>query len=265
MTQRRRSNVKPFDFGRDQQLALLPVWLRKRIEVNRFESYRLLEQAQGLIAEGALVLDAGAGEGQYKRYFSHTRYIGLDLAVGDPHWNYGALDVIGDLRFLPFAKNSFDAAVCIQTLEHVNEPMQVINEIGRTLRPGGRFYLSAPMSWHQHQKPHDYFRYTSFGFRHLLEQSNMRVLEMRPMGGYFWFLSFNLQLLHYWLFPKPRSLGLQIVQMPFKLATQFVFFLLLPLVLFYLDRLDRVKDHTLGWVCIAEKVGCDEHAATSTE
>ncbi|MCL4867956.1 MAG: methyltransferase domain-containing protein [Anaerolineae bacterium] len=246
--------MNPFNFGRHQQLALLPDWLHRRIEVNRYESYRLLEQAREQTPPGARVLDAGAGEGQYKHYFAHTRYTGLDLAVGDHAWNYTALDVLGDLRQLPFPDNSFDAAVCIQTLEHVNEPMRVINEIGRVLKPGGRFYLSAPMSWHQHQKPHDYFRYTSFGFRYLLENSGMQVVEMRPMGGYFWFLSFNLQLLHYWLFPKPKSFWLQLLQMPFKLATQAIFFIAIPLLFFYLDRLDKVKDHTMGWVCMAEKI-----------
>lgn len=254
--------MKTINFGRDQQLAALPSWMRKRIEVNRYESYRLLEQAQAQIAPHTFVLDAGAGEGQYKHYFAHTHYVGLDMAVGDANWDYGSLDVLGDLRLLPFADKTFDAAVCIQTLEHVNEPMRVIHEIGRVLKPNGRFYLSAPMSWHQHQKPHDYFRYTSFGFKYLLEQSNMRVLEMRPMGGYFWFLSFNLQLLHYWLFPKPNTLFKQLLQMPFKLFTQLFFFLLFPLVFFYLDRLDKVKDHTMGWVCIAEKIA-DEYAAAT--
>ena len=246
--------MKRIKFGRDEQLGALPDWISKRIEVNRYESYRLLEQAREQTPAGARVLDAGAGEGQYRPYFAHTRYVGLDLAVGDVAWDYSGLDVLGDLRTLPFASGTYDAAVCIQTLEHVNEPMRVINEIGRVLRPGGRLYLSAPMAWHQHQKPHDYFRYTSFGFRYLLENSGMRVVEMRPMGGYFWFLSFNLQLFHYWLFPKPKRLGWQLLQMPFKLATQFVFFLVIPLILFYMDRLDKVKDHTMGWVCIAEKV-----------
>lgn len=245
--------MKPFYFGRDKQLEALPKWISSRIEVNRYETLRLLEQAQAEIPAGARVLDAGSGEGRYRQYFDHTCYTGLDLAVGDVQWDYSGLDTIGNLRQLPFGDETFDAAVCIQTMEHVNEPMQVTKEIGRVLKPGGRYYLSAPMSWHQHQKPHDYFRYTSFGFKHLLENSGMQVLEMRPMGGYFWFLSFNLQLLHYWLFPKPQSLGLQIIQMPFKLATQFIFFFLLPLLLFYVDRLDKVKDHTMGWVCIAEK------------
>jgi SAM-dependent methyltransferase len=251
--------------GRREKLRALPSWLSKRIEVNRYETLRLLEQAQTQISTGARVLDAGSGEGRYRNYFEHTCYTGVDLAVGDEQWDYTGLDVLGDLRKLPFADGSFDAAVCIQTLEHVNEPMKVTNEIGRVLRPGGRYYLSAPMCWHQHQKPHDYFRYTSFGFRYLLEQSGMRVLEMIPMGGYFWFLSFNLQLLHTRLFPKPRNRWTWILQLPFQLVVQSIFFVILPVFLFYLDRLDKTKDHTLGWVCIAEKITEHEHITAIAE
>jgi SAM-dependent methyltransferase len=249
-------------YSRREQLAILPRWVSKRIEVNRLESLRLLEKARSQIQDGDLVLDAGSGEGRYAEYLEHTRYVGLDLAVGDFEWDYSKLDVIGDLRFMPFVDESFDAAICIQTLEHVNEPMLVTKEISRVLKPGGRYYLSAPMAWHQHQKPHDYFRYTSFGFQYLLEKSNMRVVEMRPMGGYFWFLSFNLQMLHHWLFPNPDNQWLRFLLLPIKLVVQFIFFLVLPLILYYMDRLDRVKDHTLGWVCIAEKKTADEYTPT---
>lgn len=241
-------------FTRRRKLGALPNWLRTRIEVNWYESQRLLEQARDQVPAGAMLLDAGSGEGRYKAYFDHTRYVGLDLAVGDDTWDYTGLDTVGNLRKLPFSESSFDAAVCVQTLEHVNDPFQVIGEIGRVLKPGGRFYLSAPQAWHQHQKPHDFFRYTSYGFNHLLEQSGMRILEIRPMGGYFWFLSFNLQMLHFWLFPPVKKRWQWWVQLPFQLAVQAIFFIALPLILFYLDRIDTVKDHTMGWVCIAEKV-----------
>jgi SAM-dependent methyltransferase len=240
-------------FGRQRKFKLMPRWLRTRIEVNWYESSRLLEQAREQIPAGARVLDAGSGEGRYKDFFDHTRYVGLDLAVGDAAWDYTGLDSVGDLRELPFSKDSFDAAICVQTLEHVNDPFQVISEIGRVLKPGGHFYLSAPMSWHQHQKPHDFFRYTSFGFRHLLELSGMRVVEIRPMGGYFWFLSYNLQMLHFYLYPRTTKRWQRWLQLPYQIVTQALFFIMLPLFLFYLDRIDRVKDHTMGWVCIAEK------------
>ncbi len=251
--------------GRDGQLRLLPNWISRRIEVNRYETYRLLEQAQAETAAGARLLDAGSGEGQFAHYFTHTNYTGVDLAVGDKNWDYTGLDALGDLRALPFCDNTFDAAVCIQTMEHVDEPFQVTDEIARVLKPGGRYYVSAPMSWHQHQKPHDFFRYTSFGFRHLLEKSGLKVIDIRPWGGYFWFLSFNLQLLHTILFPKPKNKWLRILQLPFELTVQVIFFIIIPLIFYYLDALDKTKDYTLGWSCVAEKPLADEHLTAVTK
>jgi SAM-dependent methyltransferase len=248
--------------GREGQLALLPKWVSEKLDVHLWETNRLLAQAQRELPPGARLLDAGSGEGQYRHTFEHTRYTGVDLAVGDRTWDYSGLDTQADLSRLPFADDSFDAAVCFQVLEHVNEPAQVIAEIGRTLRPGGRFYLSAPMAWHQHQKPHDFFRYTSYGFTHLIEKAGMRVVEMRPWGGYFWFLSFNFQMMHDRLFPRGDDDLAYLLKLPLILPVYLVFFLLLPLLLFYLDRLDRVKDHTLGWACIAEKLSPDEHHPT---
>jgi hypothetical protein len=46
---------------------------------------------------------------------------------------------------------------------------------------------------------------------------------------------------------------------------QFIFFLVLPILFFYLDRLDPVKDHTLGWAIVAEKTPPDEHPPTPAE
>jgi SAM-dependent methyltransferase len=254
-----------FRLGRKGQLALLPQWVGRRLNVHLLETDRLLEIARQETPAGARVLDAGSGEGQYSHYFEHTHYTGVDLAVGDEQWDYSALDAQADLRRLPFAEGVFDAAICFQTLEHVNEPKQVIGEIARVLRPGGRLYLSAPMSWHQHQKPHDYFRYTSFGFRHLLEQSGLLVVEMRPWGGYFWFLSYNFQMMHDRLFPRPAEDWKYLLMMPVVLPIQLLFFLILPLILFSLDRLDKTKDHTLGWACIAEKMSPDEHGSAAVQ
>jgi hypothetical protein len=90
---------------------------------------------------------------------------------------------------------------------------------------------------------------------------------MRPWGGYFWFLSFNFQMMHDRLFPRGESDLAYLLKLPLILPVYAVFFLLLPLILYYLDPLDKVKDHTLGWACIAEKpcaepTPADEHPAT---
>jgi len=46
---------------------------------------------------------------------------------------------------------------------------------------------------------------------------------------------------------------------------QFVFFLLLPILFYYLDRLDPVKDHTMGWSVVAEKMPPDEYHPTAAQ
>ncbi len=230
----------------------LPAWVRERIEVNTFKLNRLVRQAGEQTPAGARLLDAGAGEGRFRHFFSHTRYTGVDLAVGDVTWDYHSLDAISDLVRLPFGCQTFDAALCTQVLEHVPDPLTVLCEIQRVLKPGGKIYLSAPQSWHQHQKPHDYYRYTSFGFRHLLERSGFTVESIEPLGGYFWFLSFQMQNINYWIFSHRKN-GRTWITWPLRAFFGLIFQLILPLILFYLDGLDPVKDETFGYFCIGVK------------
>lgn len=189
---------------------------------------------------GARVLDAGAGETPYKPLFAVHRYLAADLAVGDTTWSYSSLDVRADLAALPFAPAVFDAALNIVTLEHVRDPARVLAEIARVLKPGGRLLLATPHEWEQHQQPHDYFRYTSHGVRHLLEQAGFAVATLEPAGGFFRLLSRRLfNAIQF--FPGPSALLAAAVFAPPAL--------LLPA----LDGLDRRRDFTLGHICTARK------------
>jgi len=229
--------------------AFVPQWIQRRVEVDNHVLFEFIEQAGASVPPGALVLDAGAGDGRYRQEFAHTRYIGVDLAVGDVSWDYSGLGAVCDLAALPFASGSFDAVLCTQVLEHVAEPQLVLREVCRVLKPGGRLFLSAPQSWHQHQKPHDYYRYTSFGLRYLLERAGLQVQSMRNMGGYFWFLAFQLQNINYWVFPK--GMAGRRWTWPLRVLNAAVFQVGLSLLLYYLDPLDRIKDETFGYVCVA--------------
>jgi SAM-dependent methyltransferase len=192
----------------------------------------------------ARVLDAGAGEGQYARYFGKQRYCGVDLGVGDTAWDYGRLDAVADLGVLPFRDATFDAAVHIVTIEHLQEPARALQEMARTLVPGGMLLIAAPHEWEVHQAPHDYFRYTRHGLDYLLKRAGFEVREMRPVGGYFRLLA--RRLLN----------GLQF----FSGGARWTLFLpaaivLIPpaLVLPFLDFLDRDRNFTLGYLCTARR------------
>jgi SAM-dependent methyltransferase len=199
--------------------------------------------ARGL-PTGARVLDAGAGEGRYAHLFARQRYCGVDLAVGDAAWNYGRLDTVADLAALPFRDGQFDAAIHIVTIEHLPEPARALAEIARSLAPGGLLLVAAPHEWEVHQAPHDYFRYTRYGLRYLLEKTGFEVCDMRPVGGFFQLLA--RRLLN----------GLQFFTGGLRWAG-FVpaAALLVPpaLILPFFDFLDRDCNFTLGYISTGRK------------
>lgn len=222
--------------------SLLPVWLRRYLLHFDYAIEDAVREFALSLPAGAAVLDAGAGESRHRAHFGRQRYVALDLAVGDSQWDYAALDVLGDLARLPLRDATFDAALNIVTLEHVKEPAAVLRELARVLKPGARLLIVVPHEWEVHQAPHDFFRYTSHGLRYLLESAGFAVERLDPVGGYFRLMSRRV-LNGLQFFPGPFFALAALVAVPVGL--------LLPL----LDGLDRQRNFTLGYRCVARKLG----------
>ena len=222
----------------------LPKPLRRHILHFEVEIADAVAALASALPAGARILDAGAGEGQYARYFARQRYCGVDLAVGDAAWDYSRLDVLADLTALPFRAGAFDAALNVVTLEHLPEPGLALAEIARTLTPGGRLLLAAPHEWEVHQAPHDYFRYTRYGLQHLLEKAGLEPIEIRAVGGYFRLVARRLLNGLQFFTGGARWLGF----VPAAIAL-----VPLALILPFLDALDRERNFTLGYICMARK------------
>ena len=80
-------------------------------------------------------------------------------------------DVVeGSVAELPFADDSFDFAVCLDVIEHLDDDLQTLRELRRVVRPGGRLLITVPAYpslWSSHDVVnHHYRRYTR---RSLLE------------------------------------------------------------------------------------------------
>jgi SAM-dependent methyltransferase len=222
----------------------LPRPLRRHILHFEVEIADAVAAFAAALPEGARMLDAGAGEGQYAHYFKRQRYYGVDLAVGDAAWDYGKLDVLADLTALPFRAGAFHAAINVVTLEHLREPGRALTEIARTLEPGGRLLLAAPHEWEVHQAPHDYFRYTRYGLQYLLEQAGFEAIDIRAAGGYFRLVARRVLNGLQFFTGGVRWLGF----LPAAI-------LLVPpaLILPFLDALDRERNFTAGYICTARK------------
>ena len=189
----------------------------------------------------AHVLDAGAGECRFKSAFAPARDVGVALGTGDAQWDYSRLDAFARVEELPFPDHSFDRVLSIVVLEHTAEPCRVITELRRVLAEGGTVHLVVPHMWEEHQRPHDYFRFTSNGIRHLMARAGFRVDRIEPIGGFFWMLSRRFIAVLGFV-----QTGWRWILFP-VLAP--VFGLLLPLCCYYLDFLDDDKAFTLGFIC----------------
>jgi SAM-dependent methyltransferase len=170
------------------------------------------------------LLDLGCGNQPYRPYLTGVgQYIGLDYPTTQGEPPPGAKpQVHGDARKLPFPDHSFDGLLCSQVLEHVDQPETVVREMGRVLKPGGVGLLSLPFFYNLHMEPNDYFRFSPYGIKALLERNGLSVRQLRGQGGLGTLL---VQMFHNWLFSGLARRARRTVLMKALLA------LLLPLLL----------------------------------
>lgn len=96
---------------------------------------------------GRLVLDVGGGAGNMAHHLAHYGHvIGVDynprpLAVAAQR----GLDVCqGYGDGLPFAGDSFDLVALLDTVEHIDKELGVLQECVRVLKPGGKLIVTVP-------------------------------------------------------------------------------------------------------------------------
>jgi SAM-dependent methyltransferase len=242
MSQQLHARVK--SFAERVLPSFLRAWLDPVEKIIEGEVAAAAAQANS----GHIVLDAGAGEAGHRKYFARGSYVALDSGTGDPAWNYSKLDIRGDLEQLPLRCRSVDCILCMVVLEHTRNPRQVLTEFARALKEGGTLRLVVPFLWEEHQAPHDYFRFTRYGVAALFDSLPLRIELLRPMGGFFWVCARrSVNLLGF--FQRGWKWALFVLLAPF-------FGLMLPLILFSLDGLDRQQNFSLGFVIRATKIPC---------
>jgi len=120
------------------------------------------------------ILDIGSAEWNYpKEHFKNVTTLDLRPPA----------DVIASIMNLPFGDESFDCIVCLETLEHVEDPLKAMREIYRVLKPSGKFVGSAPFAYKLHGEEYgDYWRFTRQCWEKLL-MKNFKNVSIEPYAG----------------------------------------------------------------------------------
>lgn len=126
------------------------------------------------------LLDVGCGTKPYQSMFNVENYIGLEYENPRSR-ELGVADQFYTGSKFPFDDCEFDSILCNQVLEHVFNPVEFLNEINRVLKVKGLILLTVPFVWDEHEQPHDFARYSSFGLAHLLQQSGFQIIKQEKL------------------------------------------------------------------------------------
>jgi SAM-dependent methyltransferase len=122
------------------------------------------------------MLDVGCGTQPYKRHIPFDKYVGLEYDNPRSR-DAGIADIFYTGNSFPIADETFDSALCSQVLEHVFEADIFLSEINRVLKKDGVLVLTVPFVWDEHEQPHDFARYSSYGLQHLIKKAGFSVIE----------------------------------------------------------------------------------------
>ena len=135
--------------------------------------------------KGKRVLDVACGEGYgsaLMKRWGATSVVGVDISgeavdIANSAFATEGLEYIQhDAEQLPFDDVSFDMAVSLETIEHLDHPEKFLRELRRVVRAGGTIVVSCPNDQYYADNITDYDnpfhkrRYSFFDFRTMVEK-----------------------------------------------------------------------------------------------
>lgn len=185
------SAAEKFDYNDyyDEKNLSVPLFIDERLKqiIDCFAAYR----------QNNRLLDVGCGAGSLVMAAARAGWQAEGIEVSRP-----AVDFLrqkdfqifhGELAAARFPENSFDVVTASELLEHLSEPLELLGEIMRILRPGGLFWATTPHSrgisarllgaeWTVVGPPEHLHLFSVKGMKILLEKAGFNQVEIYTHG-----------------------------------------------------------------------------------
>lgn len=166
-----------------------------------------------------IVLDIGCGYMPYKSLVLNNNnvkeYIGVDLEQSEIYNNVKP-DLYWDGISIPLADHSVNAVLLTEVLEHCPDPICVLKEAYRVLKPDGMVVFSVPFLWYLHETPYDFYRFTPYAINKMLGDTGYKDIELKTYGnGRYAYLHMYLIWLKRGSLPKFIKFVIYLISLPF--------------------------------------------------
>jgi len=139
----------------------------------RQANWRFLQEQVDALKPDALMLDVGAGRGDFAEVYQGRNCLALDV------YPYPEVDLVCDLtKTSPFRDEIFDAILMMNVLEHVYDVQALLDAVIRTLKRGGVMIVAIPFLVKMHQEPVDFVRYTHFTLERLGADYGLELVSL---------------------------------------------------------------------------------------
>lgn len=143
------------------------------------------------------VLDIGCGAGSVLEAAKRAGWDGEGLEISVPAVEYvrslGFKVFQGDLASAPYPDDYFDVVIASELLEHVTDPLSLLKQVARILRPGGVLWATTPngrgvssrmlgVSWTTVCPPEHLQLFSINGLRQLIEKAGFERIRMQARG-----------------------------------------------------------------------------------